>query len=60
MRDFMNKAKGFADRYEKQVDQAMDKAGETANRRTGGKYEEQIKKGVETAKQRTGEGGQKR
>ncbi|MFG2053889.1 antitoxin [Micromonospora sp. NPDC048930] len=60
MRDFMDKAKDFADRHEKQIDQGIQKAGEQMDRRTGGKYEEQIDKGVDMAQQRTGQGDRDR
>ncbi|MFI7577536.1 antitoxin [Micromonospora sp. NPDC049497] len=56
MSDFMNKADEFADKHDKQVDKGMDKAGEMADKRTGGKYDEQTDKGVDMAQARTGEG----
>ncbi|MEV1142758.1 antitoxin [Micromonospora sp. NPDC049799] len=56
MSDFMNKADEFADKHDKQVDQGLDKAGEMADKRTGGKYDEQTDKGVDMAQARTGEG----
>lgn len=56
MSDFMDKAKDFADQHDKQVDQGLDKAGEMADKRTGGRHDEQIDKGVDMAQQRTGEG----
>ncbi|MFI7604930.1 antitoxin [Micromonospora sp. NPDC049366] len=60
MSDFMDKAKDFANKHDKQVDQAVRKAGDMANRRTGGKYKDQIDKGVDRAQTRTGEGDQVR
>ncbi|GAA4569175.1 hypothetical protein GCM10023176_25160 [Micromonospora coerulea] len=56
MSDFTDKAQDFADKHDKQVDQGLDKAGEMADQRTGGKYDEQTDKGVDMAQQRTGEG----
>ncbi|MFC4148777.1 antitoxin [Micromonospora mangrovi] len=56
MGDFMDKAKDFADDHDKQVDQGLDKAGDMADQRTGGKYDKQIDKGVDMAQQRTGQG----
>ncbi|MBC8988651.1 MULTISPECIES: antitoxin [Micromonospora] len=56
MSDFMDKAKDFADKHDKQVDQGIEKAGGAADKRTGGKYDAQIDKGVDMAQQRTGEG----
>jgi hypothetical protein len=58
--DFMDKAKDFADKHDKQVDQGLDKAGDMADQRTGGKYDDQIDKGVDQAQARTGEGDQVR
>jgi hypothetical protein len=58
--DFMDKAKDFADKHDKQVDQGMEKAGDMADKRTGGKYDDQIDKGVDQAQARTGEGDQVR
>jgi len=60
MSDFMDKAKDVADKHDKQVDQGMEKAGDMADRRTGGKYDDQIDKGVDQAQARTGEGDQVR
>ncbi|WP_238433444.1 antitoxin [Micromonospora tarensis] len=56
----MDKAKDFADKHDKQVDQGMEKAGETADKRSGGKYADNIDKGVDQAQARTGEGDQVR
>ncbi|MFC0507723.1 antitoxin [Micromonospora costi] len=56
----MDKAKDFADKHDKQVDQGLEKGGEMADRRTGGKHEEQIDKGVDRAQARTGGGDQVR
>ncbi|MDG4807457.1 antitoxin [Micromonospora sp. WMMD1120] len=60
MGDFMDKAKDFADKHDKQVDQGLDKAGDMADKRTGGKYSDNIDKGVDQAQARTGEGDQVR
>ena len=60
MGDFMDKAKDFADKHDKQVDQGTEKAGDMADKRTGGKYDDQIDKGVDQAQARTGEGDQVR
>lgn len=56
----MDRAKDFADKHDKQVDQGLDKAGDMVDKRTGGKYDEQIDKGVDTAQARTGQGDQAR
>ncbi|PWU47260.1 hypothetical protein DLE60_13000 [Micromonospora globispora] len=60
MSDFMDKAKDFADQHDKQVDQGIEKGGDMADQRTGGKHDEQIDKGVDMAQQRTGEGDTRR
>ncbi len=60
MSDFMNKAKDFADKHDKQVDQGIEKAGDMADKRTGGMYDEQTDKGVDMAQARTGQGDQAR
>ncbi|WFE59352.1 antitoxin [Micromonospora sp. WMMD712] len=56
MGDFMDKAKDLADKHDKQVDQGIEKAGDMADRRSGGKYDKQIDKGVDMAQRRTGGG----
>ncbi|MER7443610.1 antitoxin [Micromonospora avicenniae] len=60
MSDFMDKAKDFANKHDKQVDRGMEKGGEMADKRTGGKYDDQIDKAVDRAQARTGEGDQAR
>jgi hypothetical protein len=56
MGGFMDKAKDVADQHDEQVDQALDKGGDAADQKTGGKYDQQIDRGVDTAQQRTGDG----
>jgi MT0933-like antitoxin protein len=53
---FLDKAKDFLDKHDKQVDQALEKAGEEVDRRTGGKYAGPIDKAVNEAQKRTGDG----
>ena len=53
---FLDKAKEFADKHDKQVDQALEKIGDEVDKRTHHKYSEQIDKGVDEAQRRTGEG----
>lgn len=60
MNDFLNRAKDFADQHDEQVDKGLDRAGEEADKRTGGRYDEHIDKGVNVAQQRTGEGDTQR
>jgi hypothetical protein len=58
--DFMDKAKNMADEHDDKVDQALGKVGDQADQRTGGKYTEQIDKGVDAAQQHTGQGDTQR
>jgi hypothetical protein len=53
---FLDKAKEFADKHDKQVDQILEKVGDEVDKRTGHKYTTHIDKGVDEAQQRTGEG----
>ena len=53
---FLDKAKEFADKHDKQVDQILEKVGDEVDKRTGHKYSAQIDKGVDEAAKRTGEG----
>jgi len=56
MGGFMDKAKEFADEHDEQVVLGVEKAGDFADDKTGGKYGEQIDRGVDTAQERTGDG----
>ncbi|GAA4249905.1 antitoxin [Dactylosporangium darangshiense] len=56
MNSFFDKVKDLVHKHDDKVDQGLEKGGEAADKKTGGKYTEQIDKGVDTAKQRTGEG----
>lgn len=56
MGGFMDKAKEFADQHDEQVDQGMEKAGDFADEKTGGKYGEKVDRGVDAAQERTGDG----
>ena len=53
---FLNKAKDFLDKHDKQVDQVLEKVGEQVDKRTGHKYTSQIDRGVDEAQKRTGDG----
>jgi 4-alpha-glucanotransferase len=53
---FLDKAKDLADKHDEQVDQALEKAGDQIDQRTGGKYSDHVDKGVDQAQQRTGAG----
>ncbi len=58
MGGFLDKAKDMAEQHDDKVDQGLEKAGDFADQKTGGKYDEKIDKGVDAAQQRTGEGDQ--
>ena len=45
MGGFMDKAKEIADQHDEQVDQGLEKAGDFADQKTGGKYGSQIDQG---------------
>ena len=51
-----DKAKDFIDQHDEQVDDTLDKAGDFAADKTGGKYDDHIAKGVDFAQEHTGEG----
>ncbi|MEV8513752.1 antitoxin [Dactylosporangium sp. NPDC051484] len=56
MNSFFDKVKNLANEHDDKIDQALDKAGEVADDRTGHKYTEQIQKGVDVAKEHIGGG----
>ena len=58
MGGFMDKAQDMADQHDDKVDQGLEKAGDVADQKTGGKFDGQIDKGVDAAQQRTGDGDQ--
>ena len=51
-----DKAKDFIDQHDEQVDDALDKAGDFLSDKTGGKYDDQLAKGVDFAQEHTGDG----
>jgi class 3 adenylate cyclase len=53
---FLDDAKDFADKHDKQVDEGLEKAGEQVDKRTGDKYDSQVDKAVDEAQRRTGDG----
>ncbi len=58
MSNFMDKATEAVDQHDKQVDEGLQKAGEQLDSRTGDKYSQQIKEGVDQAQEHTGQGDQ--
>jgi hypothetical protein len=53
---FLDKAKEFADKHDKQVDQVLEKIGDEVDKRTGHKHSGHIDKAVDEAQKRTGKG----
>jgi hypothetical protein len=53
---FLDKAKEFADKHDKQVDQVLEKVGDEVDKRTGHKHSSKIDKAVDEAQKRTGDG----
>lgn len=53
--DFVNKAKNLADQHDEQVDQGLDRAGDTAKERFAG-HDQHVDSVVDRAQQYTGEG----
>jgi uncharacterized protein YdaT len=58
MGGFLDKARDWAEEHDKQVDEALEKAGDVIDQRTGGMHGDQIDKAVNTAQEKTGEGDQ--
>ncbi|GAA2373221.1 antitoxin [Dactylosporangium salmoneum] len=56
MSKIVDKAKEFLGKHDDKVDEGLDKAGEQVDRRTDQKYTDQVQKGVQSAKEHTGEG----
>ena len=56
--EFAEKAKDEAQEHPEQADQGMQKAGEFADQRTGGRYGDQIQQGEQRAESSMGMGGQ--
>lgn len=52
MSDFGDKLSDLENKHDEQVDQAIDKAGDAVDDRTGNKHSEQIDKGVEQLQKR--------
>ncbi|MDG6101090.1 antitoxin [Dactylosporangium aurantiacum] len=57
MGKLLDKAKELLNKHDDKVDKGLDMAGQQADRRTDQKYTEHIDKGVQAAKDRTGESG---
>lgn len=56
--EYADKAKEFADQHPDQVDQGMEKAGDAADQKTGGRFGDQIDQGEQRAEDYLGTGGQ--
>jgi hypothetical protein len=55
--ELTQKARDFARQHPDKVEEGLDKLGDLADQKTGGKYSGQIDKGEEIIKQRLGEQG---
>jgi hypothetical protein len=53
---FLDDAKKFIDEHDDQVDQAIEKAGDAIDDKTGGKFSDQIDKAEDIAQEKTGDG----
>lgn len=58
MSDFMDKATEAVDQHDKQVDEGLQKAGEQVDSRTGDRFSDQVRQGVDQAQEHTGQGDQ--
>jgi hypothetical protein len=53
---FLDDAKKFIDEHDDQVDQAIEKAGDLVDDKTGGTFADQVDKAQDAAQVRTGDG----
>ena len=53
---FLDDAKKLVDEHDEQLDAAIEKAGDLADDKTGGKYADQIDKTQDFAQEKTGDG----
>jgi hypothetical protein len=53
---FLDDAKKFIDEHDDQVDQAIEKAGDLVDDKTGGKYADKVDKVQDVAEEKTGDG----
>jgi hypothetical protein len=53
---FLDDAKKFIDEHDDKVDQAIEKAGDLADDKTGGKFADNVDKVQDIAEQKTGHG----
>ena len=53
---FLDDAKKFIDEHDDQVDQAIEKAGDLVDDKTGGKYADKVDKVQNIAEEKTGDG----
>jgi hypothetical protein len=52
----LDEAKKLIGKHDKQVDQAIEKAGDAVDDKTGGKYAAQVDKAQDIAEEKTGDG----
>lgn len=60
MKKIMDQARDYVEQQDEQIDRGIEKAGDMVNERTGGRYEEQVDRGVDMMQAGTGEGDQMR
>jgi hypothetical protein len=53
---FLDDAEKLVDQHDEQVDDAIEKAGDLADKQTGGKYSEQVDRAQDVAQEKTGDG----
>jgi hypothetical protein len=53
---FIDAAKKLIGKHDQQVDQAIEKAGDLADKQTGGRYAAQVDKVQDIAQEKTGQG----
>jgi hypothetical protein len=53
---FLDDAKKFIDEHDDKVDQAIEKAGDLVDDKTGGKFADKVDKVQDVAEQKTGDG----
>jgi hypothetical protein len=58
--DAADKAKGLIDKNDEKVDDAIEKAGDLVDDKTGDKYADQVDKGQDFLQEKTGEGDTER
>ena len=53
---FLDDAEKLVDQHDEQVDDALEKTGDLADKQTGGKYADQVDRARDVAQEKTGDG----